>query len=99
MFINGPLFWMLMGVIAVLVMAGLNAFAKEQGWALTWWKWLLTVIWYGLFLVTFFALGTLLGESETQAAWSIFATGIILTLILGVGLWRLLASGQSSAAA
>ncbi|MFP3853118.1 MAG: hypothetical protein ACLFWD_02365 [Anaerolineales bacterium] len=99
MFFNGQFFWFLMGIIAVLVMAGLNAFAKDQGWKMNWWKWLLTAIWYGLFIVTFYALGTLLGENEVQAAWGIFATGIVVTLILGVGLWRLLARDQSTATA
>ena len=46
MFFNGNIFWFLMGRLFVVVVAGIKIFAEDQGWTQTWWKWLLSVIWY-----------------------------------------------------
>ena len=90
MFFNSALFWFLMGVLFILIAAGLNAFAKGRGWVMTWWKWVLSIIWYTIFTLTFYAAGILIGENEGSAAWKILLLGLFISLILGVGLWRLL---------
>jgi len=92
MFFTGGLFWFLMGILAVLVGAGFKAFAEDRGWELNWWKWLLTVLWYGLFSMGFYAWGTLIGENEGSAGFKLFLFILVVTLILGVGLWRLIAA-------
>lgn len=92
MFFTSGLFWFLMGTIAVLVGAGFKAFADDQGWVLNWWKWLLSILWYGLFLVGFLSWGTLIGENEASAGWKLGLFILVVALILGVGLWRLLAA-------
>ncbi len=90
MFINGPLFWFLMGVVFVGIAAGFRAFAGERRWVLNWWKALLALAWYALLALTLLAFGTLLGENEATAAWRFLAAGLFLCLVLGVGLWRLM---------
>ncbi len=90
MFFNGALFWFLMGTLFILVAAGFKTFAEGRGWVLNWWKWLLTIIWYAIFSLSFFAWGTLIGENESSAGIKLFLLGLFISLILGVGLWRLL---------
>jgi type VI protein secretion system component VasK len=89
MFFDSSLFWLLLGMVTVLVGVGFKAFAEDRGWQLTWWKWVLSIVWYGITMVSFFAAGTLVGENEASAAWRILALGLFVSLILAVGLWRL----------
>ncbi len=93
MFFTSGFFWLLMGMVAVLVGAGFKTFAEDRGWTLNWWKWLLAILWYVIFSLSFFAWGTLIGEYEAGAGFRMFLTGMVVSLILGVGLWRLLAAG------
>ncbi len=90
MFINGPLFWFLMGVVFLGVGAGFRAFAADRGWVLTWWKGLLALVWYAIFALTVFAFGTLVGENEAAAGLRFLAFGLFLCLVLGIVLWRLM---------
>ena len=100
MFFESGFFWFLMGILFVLVAAGFKALADDREWEITWWKALLGVIWYGIFSVSFLAWGTLIGEGEGGAGFNIFLLGMVISLILGVGLWRLmsLGTGQGSTA-
>ena len=91
MFFDGNIFWLLMGMSAVLIGAGLNAFAKDRGWVLTWWKWVLSIVWYVIFTIGFYAWGTLIGEKEGSAGFIFFLVTLFVCAVLGVGLWRLLA--------
>ncbi len=86
-----PLFWMLMGMIAVLSGGALWSFADRRGWVLPWWKWLLAALWYAVFGLSFYASGTLLGEYEPKAGLRVLALGLFVSLVLGVGLVRVLA--------
>lgn len=89
MFFESGFFWFLMGIVFVLVAAGFKAFADDRGWIITWWKALLGVIWYGIFSVSFLAWGTLIGEGEGGAGFNVFLLGMFISVIFGVGLWRL----------
>jgi len=91
MFFSSSIFWFLMGMLAILVGFGFNAFAKDKGWALNWWKWLLSILWYSIFCLSFLTWGTLIGENESSAGFKMWLFGMVVCLILGVGLWRLLA--------
>ena len=91
MVLSGGPFWFLMGVVFVLVAAAFRAFALDRGWDLTWWKGLLAVIWYAVLTLSFFAWGTLVGEGEPGAGFKLFLIGIFVTIVLGVGLVRLMA--------
>lgn len=88
---DGPLFWMLMGVVAVAIGGALWSFADRRGWAMTWWKWLMAVLWYVVFSLSFYAAGTLVGELEPRAGLRVLLLGLFFTLVLGVGLVRVLA--------
>ncbi len=90
MFFDSNLFWVLMGIVFVLVAAGVKAFADERGWVIPWWKGLLAVSWYVLFCSSFYAWGTLIGENEGSAGFKIFLLGFFVSAILGVALWRVL---------
>jgi hypothetical protein len=92
MFWDGNIFWFLMGLIFVLVAAGFKAFAEDKGWVLNWWKGLLAVIWYWIPMLTIYAAATLAGENEASAGWKFLLFGLVVSIILGVGLWRLLAA-------
>ena len=96
MFLTGGLFWFLMGMLAVLVGVGFKAFADQKGWGLNWWKWLLSILWYIIFSLSFYTWGTLLGENEGGAGFKIWLVGMGFSLIFGVGLWRLLAAGAKA---
>ncbi len=86
-------FWFAMGMLAILVGVGFNIFAQDRGWKMNWWKWLLAIVWYSILSISLYASGTLIGENEQQAALWMGALGLFVSLILGVGLWRLFAHG------
>lgn len=94
---SGGFFWFLMGMLAVLVGVGFKKFAEDKGWVLNWWKWLLSILWYTLLSLSFYAWGTLIGENEAGAGWRTGLLGLFICLILGVGLWRLLAAKPKEA--
>jgi hypothetical protein len=96
MFLNGALFWFSMGILFVVIAAGLKAFADERGWRITWWKGLLAVVWYAIFALSFYAWGTLVGEGESRAGFKLFLLGLFVSVVLGVGLIRLLARDSSA---
>ncbi|WP_420644354.1 hypothetical protein [Candidatus Leptofilum sp.] len=96
MFFEGNVFWFLMGMLAILVGVGFKAFADDRGWQLNWWKWLLVIVWYLIFNMSFLAWGTLIGEFEPGAGWKMGVLGLFISLILGVGLWRLLSAKPSA---
>lgn len=91
MFFGSDIFWLLMGVVLVLVAAAFKAIAEDQGWELTWWKGLLALLWYGLFIINFYVYGTLAGENEASAGLKLMLLGLFVSFILGIGLWRLMA--------
>lgn len=96
MFFEGHIFWFLMGMLFVLVAAGFNAFAQDRGWKMTWWKWVLTSVWYLIFSLSFYAWGTLIGEGFPGAGLWLGLLGLFISAVLGVGLWRLLALNASA---
>ena len=93
---DSNLFWVLWGVVLVLVGAGFKTFAEDQGWKLTWSKWVLSVTWYCLFSLNFYFYGTLAGENEGSAGFKIMLLGLFISLILAVGLWRVLIMGPKA---
>ncbi len=92
------LFWIVMGVVLVLVANAFKAFAEDQGWNLTWWKGVLVLLWYGLFSLSFYTYGTLAGEDEGSAGLKIMLLILFVCVILAVGLWRLMLLGSQTEA-
>jgi len=91
---SSPFFWFLMGVVFVLVAAGARAWATSLGLRMTWWKWLLSAAWYGLLMLTVSMPMTLVGENESSAGMRVLAAMGLVTVILGVGLVRVLVRGR-----
>ena len=94
---NSGIFWFLEGVLFCLVLMGVRIWAEDHGIPMPPWKWLLFVAWLGLagFVLAF--VGTSLGEGESGAA---LRGGVLfgaITIISGVGVWRLIAAGAPAA--
>jgi hypothetical protein len=92
MFFDSNIFWFIMGMLFILVAAGFRAYARDRGWILSWWKWVLAAMWYGIFMLSFYAWGTLTGENEGNAGLKIFILGMFICFVSGVGLWRLIST-------
>lgn len=97
MFLNGPLFWFLNGIVFVVIVFGFNAFAKDKGWIMNWWKWLLTGLWYLILSIGLYAWGTLIGENFPAAGFKTFLLALFICVIYGVALWRILAHKPKTA--
>ena len=85
-----PFFWIVMGLLYALMIAGAPVWAEDVGLQMTWWKWLLAAIWFGLLSMGIAAGFTLLGEKEPRAGHYITGLSVIIMIILGIGLWLLL---------
>ena len=85
-----PIFWTLMGLFYALIIAGAGIWAQDLGLQMNWWKWLLAAIWYALLSYTFAGGFTLLAEKEPGAWYRFLGFHLIITIILGIGLWYLL---------
>lgn len=96
MFMNGAVFWFLMGILFVVVVVGMKAFADDRGWRITWWKAGLAGIWYGILSLSLYAWGTLIGEREAGAGFRLFLLGLFASIVFGVGLFRLLSHRPES---
>lgn len=88
--ILGPLFWIIMGLLYALLIAGAKIWFKDLGFKMNWWKWLLTSFWFVLLSLTIAGSFTLMGEDEFRAGYYFLGVFGMISLILGVGLWRLL---------
>lgn len=91
---SGGLFWFIMGILFVLVAVGAKVWTEELGLKMTWWKWALAGLWYLLLNGTVALAFTFVGENETGAGVRSLLLFGIITVILGVGLWRLLWLGR-----
>ena len=91
-------FWFIMGILTVSVFVGAKIMFEDRGFKMNWWKWTLFAVWWLLLFATLAGPGTLLGENEAKGALGTIGILGVITIILGVGLWRLLASGKEKAA-
>ena len=85
-----PLFWIVMGLIYALMIASAPAWARDLGLQMTWWKWFLAALWYGLLSLGIAASFTLMGEKEPRAGQYALGLTLVIMIILGVGLWSLM---------
>ena len=88
--LSRPLFWIGMGLIYALMIAGARVWAQDLGLSMTWWKWVLSATWYGLLSFSVASGFTLMGEKEPKAGYYFLAFFLAVTTILGVGLWLVL---------
>ena len=87
---QGELFWMVMGALSVLIGIGATLWAKDLGFKMNWFKWVLVVIWYLFLLLTVASPFTMIGENEAVAGFRIIPFLVVPTVVLGVALWRYL---------
>lgn len=93
---SGALFWFVMGILFVLVAIGARVWAEDLKLKMTWWKWLLVALWYGLLNFTIAVPFTFWGENEGRAGRTSLLFMGVITIILGVGLFSLLWSRRET---
>lgn len=89
-------FWFIEGICACLVVLGLKAHLEDRNIKTPIWKWILFLLWLGFTGFTIAFIFTSMGENEMDAA---LKGGIIfglVSVISGVGLWRLLMKGATA---
>ena len=97
MITNTVLFSFIVGAVTGLVIAGAVVWVKDLGLKMTWWKWLLTALWYILLNFCVFMDFTFIGEGETGAGLKLLLFQAVIMVISGVGLVRLLWAGREKA--
>lgn len=84
-----PAFWTIMGLLYALMIAGMPYWFQDFGIQMTWWKWILALLWYVLFSFTLAGTFTLLGEKEPRAWYKFLGFHMILVVISGIILFWL----------
>jgi hypothetical protein len=97
-FLTSGTFYFILGILFLATTIGANAWFGDMGLEMNWWKWTLTIIWWFLLWGTLAAPMTLLAEREPKGALGVFGIAGVITIILGVGLWRLLMAGHKKTA-
>ena len=90
MITNLVIFAFIVGLLTGAVVVGAITWAKALGLKMTWWRWLLSALWYSLLLFLVFAAFTFIGEGEPAAGWKTVGISAVLLVILGAGLVRIL---------
>ena len=90
---NSGLFWFIEGILFVVVILAVRAWAQDRGLPMPVWKWVLFLLWVALAGFTIAFVGTSFGEGEPVAATRGGLLFGLLTIIAGVGLWRVLMVG------
>ena len=92
--ILGPLFWIVMGALYVLIARSAVIWAKDAGLKMNWWKWTLAAIWFIILNMTIAGATTLWGEDEPRAGNYFLGVFGVVCIVAGVGLWRIVVSGR-----
>ena len=88
------IFAFITGLLSGAVIVGALTWFKDLGLKMNWWKYLLLAIWYVLLLLLVFAAFTFMGEGEPAAGLKTLGIATVLMVILGTGLFRILAAGR-----
>ena len=81
------IFWIFMGLLYALMIAGAPVWADDLGLHMNWWKWVLASLWYVFLSYSFGAAFTLMGEKEPGAWYKFLGSHLALAVILGSVLW------------
>ena len=95
MITNLVVFAFIVGILTGAVVVGANSWALALGLRMSWWRWLLSALWYILLLFLLFAAFTFMGEGEVTAGWRTIGISVVLMVILGAGLARILLASRS----
>lgn len=93
---NSGFFWFFEGILFVVVIFAVRAWAKDRGLPMPVWKWSLFLLWILLAGFTIAFVGTSFGEGEPVAGTRGGLLFGLITIITGVGLWRVLLAGAGS---
>ena len=85
---NSGLFWFIEGILFCVTVLALRAWAMDRAIPLTWWKWLGFGSWVLLAGFTLAFIGTSLGEGEPTAAIRGGLLFGLVSVIVGVAVWR-----------
>jgi hypothetical protein len=93
---NSGFFWFVEGVLFVVILLALRAWARDRRLPMPPWKWALFLLWlaFGGFTLAF--VGTSFGEGEPTAGLRGGLLFGLITVIGGVGLRRVLLAGRSA---
>lgn len=97
-FLTSSPFFFILGILFLFTLAGAWVWFEDLGLKMNWWKWALAVIWWLMLWATLAAPMTLLAEIEPKGALATLGIMGVGTIVLGVGLWRVLAIGREKAA-
>ena len=89
MIIHGLLF--LFGAGSILF---LYLFMKETGREMSWWKWVISILWLLFFYFSIAIIGTFVGEGEPQAVLPGILFFGAFVIVTGVIVYRLVISGS-----
>lgn len=93
---NSGLFWFLEGILFVVVVLAVRIWAEDRRLPMPAWKWMLFFLWIGLAGFTIAFVGTSFGEGEPVAATQGGLLFGLITIITGVGMWRVLLAGAGA---
>ena len=79
-------FWIAMGLLYALIIAGSPVIANDFGLEMNWWKWLLAAFWYIALSIGIAGGFTLIGEKEPGAGKKLLVSTFVIMFVLGVGL-------------
>jgi hypothetical protein len=85
--------WMFVGAVSVLVVLGAKEWFKDADITMSWWKWLIGVVWYIILMMGLAAPFTLMGEGEAGAGWKMLLFTIPVLIITGFAVYRILKIG------
>jgi hypothetical protein len=95
---NSGIFWFVEGILFVVILLALRAWARDRGLPMSPWKWGLFLLWLAFAGFTLAFVGTSFGEGEPTAGARGGLFFGLLTVISGVGVWRVLLAGRSAGA-
>jgi len=93
---NSGFFWFAEGILFVVVILAVRAWAKDRGLPMPIWKWVLFLLWIALAGFTIAFVGTSFGEGEPVAGIRGGLLFGLITIIAGVGFWRVLMAGSGA---
>ena len=82
--------WLFVGAVSVLVVMGAKEWFKDAAITMSWWKWLIGVVWYIIAMMTLAAPFTLMGEGEVGAGWKMLLFSLPVIIITGFAVYRIL---------
>ena len=88
-FFTSGVFWFIEGLLLCLVIIGFKYWIEDRGVTLSWWNWVLFIVWLLFWGFTIAFITTSLGESEPRAA---LLGGILfglITIFSGFILWKI----------